>query len=205
MSYLNIARRNLWFVPLFMMVAVAAGALLTARQKPLFRSSTMIVVTPSAELKDNGDVIRSLETLERRTVVATFARIPSRAETRADAADALQVNESDLRQYRISSSVVPNTNIIRIDVEGPHAETASAFANAAASVTAVEARKMYRIYNLSRLAEAIPANHPSFPDRRRNYLVALMVGLFLGVVTAVAIERIPADAPSRLTSYADGQ
>lgn len=205
MHYPHISKRNWWLIPLFALVALAAGALLTARQKPLYRSATMVVATPSAELKDTGDLLRSLETLERRTVVATLARIPATAETRAAAADILQLEESELRGYRVSASVVPNTNIIRIEVEGPHPDTAAAYANAAATVTAREAQRMYRIYTLSRLAEAVPSGSASFPDRRRNYVVSLVIGVFLGIVTALAVDRIPATVHAGVTSFADGK
>jgi capsular polysaccharide biosynthesis protein len=131
-------------------------------------------------------VMKSLETLERRTVIATFARIPATLELREAVGARLKI---DPRRYRIHGSVVPNTNIIRVSVEGPQADVAATVANAAADLTAREARSLYRVYTMRLLARATPPRKPSYPEPRRNYLVGAAVGAFLGIAAALAAER----------------
>jgi capsular polysaccharide biosynthesis protein len=147
-------------------------------------------VIPNSEVSGTEDVLRSLDTLERRTVVATFARIPSTAETRADAARRLKIDGRELHKYQIRASVLPNTNIIKVDVEGPDRRQVAAVANAAAAVTRREARSMYRIYTMHPLEKAIPARQPIHPTPARNYLVASLLGLFLGIGAAILFERL---------------
>jgi capsular polysaccharide biosynthesis protein len=184
--------RSWWIVLLAVVLAVGAAAWATSRQKPVYRASTSLAVVPNSEVEGTGDVLRSLDTLERRTVVATFAKIPSTVETRTDAARRLKLESRDLRGYRIRATVLPNTNIIKVDAEGPDPERAAQVANAAAAVTRREARHLYRIYTLRTLEEATPARRPFHPTPARNYLVAGILGLFLGIAAAFLFERLRA-------------
>lgn len=167
-------------------LALLIAALLSRGQVPLYRTSTTLIVVPARETKDTGDILKTLETLERRTVVATFAKIPSAPETRAAAAKSLSLGENALGGYRIEGSVVPNTNIIRIDVEGSNGNTVADVANAAAAVTNTRARALYRIYTMETLARALPQSRPIHPDGRRNYLVALVLGGLAGCAAALS-------------------
>ena len=175
-------------------VSLLACAFFTSRQPKVYRASTTVVVTPNTDVEGMGDVLRSLETLERRTVIATFARVPATAETRAAAARQLGRADADLSPYRVEASVLPNTNIIKIDVEGPDATVAAAVANAVSEATRDEVRRMYRIFTLRPLAAATAPARPIRPEPRRNYVVAGILGLFLGVLAAVLIERLLAPA-----------
>ena len=188
--------RGWWVIILIVALSLITTGLITAQQQPVYESSGMLVAGPSTEARDTSEIIKSLETLERRTVIATFARIPTTGEVRQAVAQEIGVEEKDLRGYRIHGSVVPNTNIIRIDVEGGDAEMAARVANAAGDITARESRSLYRVYSLRWMARANPPRRPAFPDPQRNYLVGSVVGLVLGVAAALVIQRSRRDVPS---------
>lgn len=188
--YRQALTRGWWIVLLAVVLALGAAAWATSQQEPVYRATTTMAVIPNSEVSGTEDVLRSLDTLERRTVVATFARVPSTAETRADAARRLKIDGRELRKYQIRASVLPNTNIIKVDVEGPDRRQVAAVANAAAAVTRREARSMYRIYTMHPLEKAVPARQPIHPTPARNYLVAGLLGLFLGIGAAILFERL---------------
>lgn len=190
--YRRALTRRWWLVLLTLALALAAAAWATSRQTPVYRASTTMAVIPNSEVSGTEDVLRSLDTLERRTVVATFARIPSAAETRADAARRMGIDGKGIRAYRIHASVLPNTNIIKVDVEGPDRRRVADLANAAAAVTRREARSMYRIYTMHPLEKAVPARRPIHPTPARNYLVAGILGFLLGLAAALLLERLSA-------------
>lgn len=150
------------------------------------------MVAPNTDIQGTGDILRTLETLERRTVIATFARVPASAETRVAAALHLGRAEKDLLPYRVEASILPSTNIIKIDVEGPDAGGVAAVANAVAAVTRDEVRRMYRIFTLRPLAAATAPARPIRPEPGRNYVVAGILGLFLGVLAMFLLERLRA-------------
>ncbi|HUF17803.1 MAG TPA: Wzz/FepE/Etk N-terminal domain-containing protein [Thermoanaerobaculia bacterium] len=194
-DYRNALTRGWWMILLCLGGGLAIAALLTSRQTPVYRSSGMLVVTPSSETSEAGEIIRSLETLERRTVVATFARVAETRETREAVAALLKIDSGRLRGYRINGSVLPNTNIIRIVAEGRDAELTAGVANAAGEVTAQISRDLYRVYSMRWMARAQTPRSPASPDPQRNYLVGGVVGLVLGLAGALALERMRGPRP----------
>lgn len=189
-DYGGALRRNWILAVAVLAIALVVTAVITARQIPRYESSAQLVVTTAASTTDAADVVRALETLERRTVIATFARIPSSDDARNAVANALKLDASTARRFRTHGSVVPNTNIIRIGAEGPNPQVVAAMANAAAELTAREAEALYRVYSLRFLERATPPRAPVHPDRQRNFLVGGALGLVLGVVAALSAERM---------------
>lgn len=188
-DYAGALRRNWLLILGVLVIALSVTAIVTARQTPVYETSAQLVAAPT-EMTDPADVVRALETLERRTVVATFARLAATDEMRDAVAQSLRIDPHRARAFRSHGSVVPNTNIIRIDTRGPDAKLAAAIANATAARTASEAAVLYRVYALRPLARAMPPDRPAYPDRQRNFLVGAAIGLFLGVAAALARERV---------------
>jgi capsular polysaccharide biosynthesis protein len=172
-------------------IAMAAAAVFTARQHPLYRATATQVVAPTSAVMDTGDILRSLETLERRTVIATFARIPTAPRAQQEAAGALGLPPG-LDEFRVEASVLPSTNILRIDVVGPDPSRAAALANALAAHTREEVQSLYRIFTLRPLDDASPPARPFHPEPRRNYAVAACLGLFAAVATVLLVDHLRA-------------
>jgi capsular polysaccharide biosynthesis protein len=180
--------RGWWIVVLALAVALAVAWWLTGRETPVYSAEALVVVTPSSELQANDELLDAIEALERRTVVATFARLPRAPETKRRAAERMGVEPREIRTYWVGASVVPSTNVIRIEVQGPDAERAAAVANEVSAATRREARRLYRIYSLREMAAAEVPRRPVRPDLRRNLAVAAVLGLFVGLTVAVGIE-----------------
>lgn len=181
-------RRGWWIVAACLVAALATAAIVTARATPIYRATTMLVVAPSDKVEETDEVLRGLETLERRTIVATFARIPSTRGMKQRVADRMTLQTDALRDYRLRASVVPYTNAIEIETTGPDPDRAEAVASAAAEVTKSEANAMYPIFELRDFERADASHDPVDPDPRRNLLVAAVAGLFVGLVGAFAVE-----------------
>jgi capsular polysaccharide biosynthesis protein len=182
-----------WAVAAIVLAAsIGAAAALTARETPLYRSSALVAVYPNSEVEGAEDILRSLDTLERRTIIATLARLASTSETAQQAAEQAQMDARDIGRFRLNASVLPNTNLLRIEVEGPDANGVASFANAAAAVLSAEARSLYRIYALRVVGSASPASRPFSPDRRRHFFVAVVVGVIAAGATLLASRRLRA-------------
>lgn len=186
-SLLGSLIRRWWMPPVMLTVGVLAALGWTSRQPSVYRASAVLVVVPTEDLVGGADILRSLDALERRTLLATFARLPSTHESKRAVADLLEREAHALSDFRIGASVVPNTNLVRIDVDGPDPQLASRVANAAGGVTADHVRSLYRIYTMRPIAAAQPSQRPVSPDPRRNVLVSGILGLFVGVVAAAGV------------------
>lgn len=179
-----------WWVPLLILgCAVATAALVTARQTPLYQSATTIAVAPSAKISDPNDVVRSLDTLERRTIITTLARIAATRDLLDQAAAASGIPVSEARGNRVSGTVLPNTNLLRVTVEGRDRQRAADVANAIAVTLNGAAARLYRVYDLNVVAKATPSDGPFFPDPGRNYAVALVAGLVAAAAVLFLIHR----------------
>lgn len=169
-------------------VAVGVAWWVGSRQEPQYAAEALVLVAPDRSLENPSDVLRSIETLERRTVLATLAKIPGRAETKEKAGERLEWDASTLRRYWIGGYVVPQTNILRIEVRGPDAEGTAKLANAAAHATRREGDRVYRVYYLRLLEKAEVPRRPIRPQPGQSLVVAGLLGLFLGLGAALGLE-----------------
>jgi capsular polysaccharide biosynthesis protein len=177
-------------------LSVGTAFVVSARQPATYRASATLAVVPNAAIPDGPELLRSLETLERRTVIATFAHLPSTARIRQAAGRDLRFAAESLARYRTQAFVIPNTNLIRIEVEGPDAARAAALANALVRATAAEAKAMYRVFEMTALADAVRPGAPVAPNPRRALALAAILGAFLGVVATYLFLRLkPSAAP----------
>jgi capsular polysaccharide biosynthesis protein len=188
--FTGVLRVRWWLVVGTVAVALASAAFFTARQDPVYQAATTLTVVPAPHISQTPDILRALETLERRTIVATVARLADAGHARRAAGRAVGLAEGDLARYRVSTTVLPGTNILRITVSGPHGDRASALANALVRATAAEAHAMYRVFEVRPLETAVPATHPTLPRPTRNYAVAVVLGLLLGAAAALAVDRL---------------
>src|SRR5438105_2443416 len=78
--------RHAWVALLVFAATLGTVAYLTARETTVYRASATMIVAPTSAVEGEGDVLRSLDTLERRSVIATFAKLPSAPEARDAAA-----------------------------------------------------------------------------------------------------------------------
>lgn len=189
------ALRRSWIVLLCVLVSIGVALALTSRQEARYEADATWVVAPATEIEDPSDLLRSLETLERRTIVATFARLPATRPVRVDLAERMGLDESDLRGYGLRGSVVPYTNMIRFIVEGPDPERAAEAANALAREIRTAAASLYRIYTLREVEPATAPRRAVHPDFGRSAVVGALIGLFVGIGLAL----LPAVAPGRDT------
>lgn len=186
---LRSVRKGWWVGLCAVVVTPLAAAWFTARQQPVYRAAASAIVSPDPGLGESTDVLRATEALERRSILATFAEISMSPAVRRAAADRLEWEAAELADYRVASSVLPHANVVRVTTAGPDAERTAALAQAVVAAMAEEAHRLYRPFAVGVLSEATPPPAPTSPDRRRNFVVAMILGLFLGTVAAYAFGR----------------
>ncbi len=191
-------RRYWWLILLAFAIGFGSAAFFTRRRPPAYRATTTLVVGPNESLKTTREVVDSLNTLDRRSVVATFARLPSGRTVRERARQQLQLQEAQLEPYEVRTAVVPDTNVLEVSVEGPDPRTAAAFADAVAEQTAGHAREVYEIYAVKVLDRAqVPAEAVG-PGLSRSLLVGAALGLLVGVGVASFFDYLRRRGRDRL-------
>lgn len=168
------------------LLAAGVAAVLASREAPRYRATTTLVVAPSSQVEDPSVELRALEALERRSILATLAKIPGTREMRESVAGRLNVDVQSLGGYSIRGSVLPHAHVLAIEVTGPDAAKCAAVASAAADSTHRRVRRLFPIYTVRQLEAARAESRPFRPRVGRSAAVAGVLGLFVGALAVAA-------------------
>lgn len=191
--YLRMLQRSWWMVVLTALAAVGAALVASYLSTPIYSSTASYIISPNPTYLKNGvdyNLIYSLDTLDKRTIITTYAEVLNSARMYEDTFQALRLPPSDLNRYSYSAVVLPSTDIIQFTVQGPDPKTVAAITEnmGQRAVTYVEA--LYQVYDMGLLDPASVATAPTSPQPLRDAGVALAVGLVLGAALALLNELL---------------
>lgn len=188
LAFVRLLGRN-WLILLLILLAGSASTwFFTSLQPSIYTAQTTLVVSPNpATLKDE-QIIGSLNTLDRRSIVATVAKIPPSATIRGRAWGQLNPSGHNIADYPVRTAVLPDTNILQIAVEGPDPSLTATFANAIAQVSSRSMSEYYDMYQLTLLDPATTPSERARPSLKRNMSVGILLSLLLGVLLILLAE-----------------
>ena len=157
--------------------------IISAMQPRRYRASVLAAVAPLADALSATDVLRGVEVLEQRTVIATVAAL---AETDGVVRQASQGGSAD--DVSVNAAVLPNTNLVRVDVHAPDAARATAVAGRIPPLLGAQARAMYKLYGVTTITPPSEADAVT-PRSERAIISGLLIGLIIGALIAYAIDR----------------
>lgn len=158
-------------------VAVTALAWGLAVIQPVrYQASALVSVIPRADALQPNEVLRAVEVLERRTVVATIASLAGTTAVRSRVAAS--------PGEEIEALVLPNTNLIRVNVVGSDAGQAATVANRVPGILSAHSRSLYRYYDVTLISPATRPQESFAPRPRRAIAAGVVAGLFLGLLAA---------------------
>lgn len=177
------AMRHWRLVALIAAAVTLLAWLAVGLQPKRYRASSLATVNPLTAELSPSDVIRGIDTLDRRVVVASVAALAS-APVVVNAA-------GGAHGYEINAVVLPNTSLFRVDVEGNDPRTTAAIANKVPLLLGIQARTIYKMYGVMLVSPATPSNEAVLPRAGRAVAAGLVFGLLLGVAVAWLIDRRP--------------
>ena len=173
-----------WWLPLAGALLGAIIALIAASSgTERYRASSVAAVVPSAAV-ESTDLLRSVDTLERRTIVATAAELVATVPTRRDAG----LTAADESGYTMEARVIPNTNLVRVTVEGVEAARVAAIAAETPQVLGRQLRELFKVYDVQTVSEANPAAAIIGGGNARNVIGGAIAGTLLGALAAIALQ-----------------
>lgn len=189
---LRALRAGWWILPVVLVAALGSAAFLddSGEERLVYQTQATLAVVPDSSVTNPNQMLRSVEVLERRTMVSTLSRIPASGPVRGLAAQRMGTSLRDLRAYRVRTRVLPSTHLIGVTVHGPDPGVAARFANAIAAVAGDEANGYYRVFSLRLLDDAGVPGRPTDRDGKRTYAVAGVLGLFLGAGAAYGVGLV---------------
>jgi diguanylate cyclase (GGDEF)-like protein len=189
--YLQMLRRSWWIVVITTLATVIAALVLSYMTPPTYQATARFVVSPSPSLVSGGaNLLNSLSTLDKRSIVTTYAEILNSQRMYTETTSLLQLDQVDLSAYTYRAVALPDANIIEYSVTGPDPQVVYTLANAVGQHAVEYVHSLYQVYDLSVLDAAAPPTEPISPQPLRSAGVALVVGLALGVVLALLREMV---------------
>jgi uncharacterized protein involved in exopolysaccharide biosynthesis len=171
-----------WRIVALIAAATTLLAWLAAGVQPKrYRASSLATINPITDQLTPSDLIRGIDTLDRRVVVASIAALASAPEV-VKAAGATS-------GYEVMAVVLPNTSLFRVDVEGADPRTAAAIANKVPALLGVQARAIYKLYGVMLVSPATASDKAVFPRVGRAVAAGLVLGLLLGIAVAWVLDR----------------
>lgn len=193
--YLRMLQHSWWIVILTALSAVLAALVSAIMTTPIYSSSARYIVSPNPIFL-GGDVdynlIYSLDTLDKRTIITTYAEVLNSPRIYSETIKSLGLNEADLVDYTYSATVFPETNIIEFTVQGPDPAKAALITASVGQKAVDYVEGLYQIYEMGLLDPASVPTDPISPQPLRDAGVALVVGLALGVALALVRELLRA-------------
>jgi diguanylate cyclase (GGDEF)-like protein len=190
--YFQMLRRSWWIIVITMLAAVIAALVASYLTPPTYQATTRFIVSPNPSLLTGGsnNMLNSLSTLDKRSIVTTYAEILNSQRIHGETVNLLQIDPGELNNYRFSAVPLPDANIIEFSVQGPNRDTVYVLANGISQHAVEFVHSLYQVYDLNVLDPVTMPSRPISPQPVRDSAIALVVGLALGVILALIRELI---------------
>ncbi len=191
--YLRMLQRSWWIVVLTALAAVGAALVSSYLATPIYDSTARYIVSPNPAFLKNGvdyNLIYSLDTLDKRTIITTYAEVLNSPRIYNETIQALRLNPNDLVDYTYSAVVLPSTNIIQFSVQGPDPQRVADIAQSMGQRAVTYVETLYQVYDMGLLDPASVGVQPVSPQPLRDAGVALVVGVVLGAGLALLKELL---------------
>ncbi len=194
--YLKMLQRGWWLVALTTLIAMITSLVISYLTTSLYQATARFIITPNASVGLGPALVDSLDTLENRTIVTTYAEIMNSRRITTDALTALQLPSSVWIDYISLAVVLPDTSILELSVTGPDPVIATNLANSIGIETINFTERINQAYDLNFLDTAVIPDDPISPQPLRDLALALALGLVGGAILAILSEqiRIPLEA-----------
>lgn len=202
---LRMILRGWWIVALTTLSAVAIALVSSFIATPMYRAQASFVISPNKAIVPNQNLVDSLGTLDKRSIIATYNEVVNSNRIYNEAIAALQMDPNDSKNYAHTSVVLPDANVIELSVTGPDPQHAAVLANTIGQHGITYVKGLYQAYDINLLDPAIPPTVPYSPQPLRDISLALVLGFALGSILAIGASRgQPARADiRRLPQYED--
>jgi capsular polysaccharide biosynthesis protein len=190
--YFQMLLRGWWIIALSALVAVTVSLAASYVAVPEYEATARFIINPSPTNITNAEIVRSLDTLDRVSVTATYVEVMNSQKIFKESATALGINpnNSSLAAYTVSGVILPSSSVLQLTVSGPNPTVAAELANMIGNQSIVYTRRVNKVYDMEFLDAAIPSTSPISPSPLRDASLVLVLGLASGAILAVLSEQI---------------
>lgn len=187
-------RRSWWLIPLTMLIALIVSLAISILIPPQYEAVARFIISPSTSLSQNGSspsyVLDSLNTLDKTSVMATYAELMNSNRIYNDALAMANLKPESLPEYTYATTVLPNSSVLELRVIGPDPKIATDIANAMGYQTINFTRGYNQVIKFDFLDVAVIPITPYRPQPLRDASLALLLGLVGGTGLALLRDQL---------------
>lgn len=193
--YFRMLQRGWWIILLAALFALTVSLGISYLTTPRYQAVASFIITPGTTL-EGRDVVNSLDTLDRRSVVVTYAEVMNSERILDNSMQFLELSPANLIDYTVQAVVLPDANVLELTIEGPNPSLAADMANTIGFQTILFTSSLNMTFDINFLDSASVPELPVSPQPIRDAGIAFVLGAFIGAAIAVLSEqiRIPLDA-----------
>ena len=189
--YFRIIQRGWWLILVTTLAAINISLIYSYYVTvPMYEAVARFIVSPNLQNTDSRDMVNSLDALDKRSIISTYAELFNSHQIIDNTMELLRENPDDFVGYTTSVTVLPDANIIRFSVKGPNPDVAALLANSIGQHAIDFVKDLYIVYNIDFLDKALVPSDPYRPQPVQDASLALLVGLVLGVGLAIFKDQI---------------
>lgn len=188
-TLIQIGRRNWWIIALTAGAALLISIILSTLTEPTYQTSARFIISPNRELEDR-EIINSLETLDKRSVVVTYVEVLHSNRILGAARRELNVAAIDLVDYGLTAVALPEANVLELTVSGPDPAQTAALANTVGEKAIEYMSSLYPVHRFDFLDRAPQPKQPFAPQPIQNAILSVALGLGLGGLLVILRERL---------------
>lgn len=179
--FLKTLKARWWLFLGVFLVTAAATLALTMSRSPVYKAKATYITKLNPEITDDRGITSALDILNRQDeTVGTYSQIAMSEKIADLAAEQLQLNPGQKRDYTVNSRIIPGTRMLEISVLGNDPQKVRNFTTAVGEQTAKYVNSLYVTYQLELLDPADAPANPISPKMDLNLVLALVLGLFVG-------------------------
>ncbi len=197
-NYLHLILRGWWIVILTTLAAVAVALTFSFLTTPMYRATASFVVSPNQAVVTSQNLVDSLSTLDKRSIIETYAQVINSNRIYSETASALQLDPSELKNYTHNAVVQTDSNVLVLNVTGPDPQKAATLANSIGQRSINFINGLYQAYDINLLDPAIPPTAPISPQPLRDAGLAAGLGFVIGAFLAILAGRTHPSRPETL-------
>lgn len=188
--YLKMLQRGWWIILLTALIATASSLIVSFLTVPQYSATARFIITPSPSLKTSVEVINSLNTLDRSSVVTTYVEVMNSDKILSDSLAFLNVNPATVVDYTVQAVALPSASVLELTVTGSDPKLVADLSNAIGQQTIVFSNSINFILSINFLDTATYPVSPISPRPLSDAGIALLLGVVAGAALAIVSEQI---------------
>ena len=181
--------RRWWIVLSILVVVVGATFWGLSESLDRYQTTTLMVVGPNVDMEPS-EVLRVADLLGSNMVMATYADVMASPKVVAGGMVTADPTRSDWAEYEVRVVQEPDSNVLRMIVEGPDAELTEGLAAAVQANGQVTLAELFPIYSITPLDAGAPQAYLISLPWVRTLGIAAGIGLGLGVLLALWFDSL---------------